>query len=74
MDKWYKTKWNYGGGYLTYDGVFVARFKYNRGMYAKFKKFLMQNFTPKEYFAELDRGISPLDALRSKGFPEVSLY
>lgn len=74
MDKWFKTKWNYGGGYLSYDNRFVARFKYNRAMYPMFKTFLLQNFTPDEYFAEMDKGVSPLQALQNKGFTIKSLY
>ena len=74
MDKWYKTKWVYGGGYLSYDGKFVARFKYNRALYPVFKTFLLRNFTPAEYFAEMDKGVSPLQALQNKGFPVESLY
>ena len=47
---------------------FVARFKWNRGSKAKFKKFLMKNFTPDEYFSRLDAGETPLAILKSKGF------
>jgi len=71
---WFKSKWVYGGGYLSYDRKFVARFKYNKPLYPKFKKFLIQNFTPDEYFAEMAKGVSPLQALQNKGFSIKSMY
>lgn len=71
---WAKSYWVYGGGYLSYKGQFVARFKYNKPLYPKFKRFLMKHFTPDEYFAEMAKGVSPLQALQNKGFPEVTMY
>jgi hypothetical protein len=49
---------------------FVARFKYARPMVNAnaFVKFLCNNFTPAEYFAQRAAGIPPLTILRSKGY------
>ena len=56
------------GGYLSYDGKFVARFKYSTREVAGFKSFLIKNFTPAEYFAELASGKAPGEVLRDKGY------
>ena len=47
---------------------FIARFKYGKQGLGSFKKFLMQNFTMEEYFAEMDKRIAPLRILESKGY------
>ena len=57
----------YQGGYLTYEGNFVSRFKYVTYQ-GSFKNFLIKNFTPKEYFTRYKEGESPLAILESKGF------
>ena len=68
-----KENFNYFGGYLTYKlnegerDKFVARFKYVIFQGA-FKKFLIKNFTPEEYFTRLDNDETPLGILKSKGF------
>ena len=58
----------YGSEYLSYQGKFVARFKYQRGSKASFITFLIKNFTVEEYFARLDNREAPLEILRSKGY------
>jgi hypothetical protein len=67
MSKFIKEQFNYDGMYLTYgpDRKFVARFK--RGGQADFKRFLVQNFTVDEYFAQLADS-APLTVLMSKGY------
>lgn len=72
---WNKENFNYHGGYLTYEGKFIARFKY-RGMpitMGMFKSFLIKNFTPEEYFAIYDngRGPAPIQILDDRGFNSV---
>jgi hypothetical protein len=62
-----KEEFNYSGGYLTYQGKFVARFKYSKD-HAQFKNFLIRNFTQSEYFERLANGESPLGVLGSKGY------
>ena len=49
---------------------FVARFKYLKPKSSanKFVKFLMDNFSPAEYFAEYAKGKTPLVILMEKGF------
>ena len=58
----------YGSEYLSYQGKFVARFKYQRGSRASFITFLIKNFTVEEYFARLDNREAPLEILRSRGY------
>lgn len=75
MTKFDKSKFNYHGGYLTYDGKFVARFKYRGGAkMGPFKSFLIKNFTVEEYFAIYNegRGPAPLQILEAKGFDWMS--
>ena len=62
-----KEGFDYFGGYLTYEGKFVARFKYVTYQ-GSFKNFLIKNFTPEEYFTRYKEGESPLAILESKGF------
>jgi hypothetical protein len=45
----------------TYAGArVVARFKWNRGRKAPFKKELIKNHTVEEYFAKMASGLAPL--------------
>jgi hypothetical protein len=62
-----KEEFNYSGGYLTYQGKFIARFKYIKD-HNQFKNFLIRNFTQTEYFERLANGESPLGVLGSKGY------
>ena len=62
-----KEGFDYYGGYLTYKGDFVARFKYVT-FQGSFKNFLIKHFTPEEYFTRYKEGESPLAILESKGF------
>ena len=58
-----------GTEYVNYaDGRFVARFKYSKGSKASFLTFLTKNFTVEEYFGRLEKGESPLEIVRSKGY------
>lgn len=50
---------------VTYNGRFVARFK--RGGRGPFLTFLVKNFTVEGYFALLDSGLAPLQALETRG-------
>ena len=54
--------------YVTYNGRFVARFKYNKRERAPFVTFLAKNFTTDEYFDRLSAGETPLAILLSKGY------
>ena len=65
MTRFNNKQFHYHGGYLKYDGKFVARFKYG-GMVA-FKKFLRDNFTVEEYFDLLENQ-APLKVLETKGY------
>ena len=74
---WNLSLFNYNGGYLTYGEYFspsekfVARFKYaaQRRRRNAFQKFLIDNFTPDEYFTATGvGGQSPLSALVGKGY------
>lgn len=60
------------GGYLMYDcGAdrrFVARFKHDRTAMGPFKTFLKKNFLVEEYMDMLDKGITPVKALETKGY------
>ena len=67
MTKFVKENFNYAGGYLTYNGKFVARFKYAKDSKGTFVTFLTKNFTTEEYFAELANK-APLTILESKGY------
>jgi len=55
-------------GYITYNGKFVARFKYRARNARGFASFIAANFTPAEYFARMDAGELPLIIAQSKGF------
>lgn len=77
VNGWNTSLFNYSAGYLTY-GVkyshsekFVARFKYAAQKRRKgaFVKFLVNNFTPDEYFTATIEGCqTPLSALVGKGY------
>ena len=67
MTKFVKSEFQ-GSEYVTYQGRFVARFKYNRGRKGTFITFLCKNFTVEEYFERLDAGVPPLTILESKGY------
>ena len=60
------------GGYLKYQGKFVARFKYSpKGYRPSFRKFLVENFTPAEYFERTSGNTiecAPAKVLESKGW------
>lgn len=62
-----KELFSYSGGYLSYDGKFVARFKITKDK-PSFQSFLIKNFTPAEYFAELAGGKAPGEVLQAKGY------
>ena len=82
INGWDMSLFNYQAGYLSYgryfsvEEKFVARFKYaaQRSRKAGFIKFLVNNFTPEEYFsrtayrADGSLGETPLGVLESKGY------
>ena len=54
---------------LYYEGKFVARFKYIQTRAINdFKKFLIANFTPEEYFSREQKHEAPLVIMESKGY------
>ena len=69
MNKFTKDNLKKEGQYLLFgpDRKFVARFKY-RGPFtmSKFRKELMANHTPEEYFAQYNTGKAPLEILKEK--------
>jgi hypothetical protein len=68
MTAFEKSKFEYGGGYLSYEGQFVARFKYKPSNRAGFVSFLMKNFTVEEFFGRRADDKSPMSILQSKGY------
>ena len=68
-----KENFRWDGMYLTYimssfgEYTFIARFKRNTRDRASFTKFLIKNFTMKEYF-DLLRTSTPEAILKSKGW------
>ena len=66
--EWISKNFNNNNGFLTYENKFVARFKYKVSAVNDFKKFLVSNFSPTEYFARLDAKEAPLNILESKGY------
>lgn len=68
MARFNKAEFEFDGMYLTYNGEFVARFKYVRGNAGPFRTFLIKHFTQEEYFARHRAGESPLEILQSKGY------
>lgn len=67
MTKFNKADFSYHGGYLTYKGNFIARFKH-RGPFtkAKFLKELIKNHTVEDYTNAYLFGFAPLVILRDK--------
>lgn len=65
MSKFIKERFT-GTEYVSYGDRFVARFK--RGGRGPFLSFLAKNFTVEEYFALLDSGLAPLQALETRGY------
>jgi hypothetical protein len=68
------TMTDFGGGeFFHYQGKFVARFRSycGRGEKTRFRKFLVDNFTPAEYFEELKTN-PPLLILKKKGYVSVN--
>lgn len=67
--KFDKTKFSKFSDTLTYDGKFVARFKYSSRDVAGFKSFLTKNFEVEEYFSLIEElGFAPVTALEIKGY------
>ena len=74
-ERFEKEKFNYHGGYLTYNGEFVARFKY-RGLAltkAQFQRMLIKHYTPEEYFARLKDRESPLGIFEQDGIYRLDM-
>lgn len=65
---------NFDGAYLTYQGRFVARFKYFKRNMAGFRSFLIKHFEVEEYFGRLadnpdgEGQEAPLEIMKSKGY------
>ena len=68
MTKFAKENFSNSGGYVTYNGKFVARFKYAKSGAGSFITFLIKNFTVEEYFALLNVGVAPLMIVQEKGY------
>lgn len=74
--KFDRSKFNYFGGYLTYnigteakpDEKFIARFRYRGGGKASFLSFLIKNFTVEEYLTRAAGKEAPLEILNAKGY------
>lgn len=62
-----KSEFNFHGGYLTYKGQFVARFKISKAPITKaiFIKELIKNHTVESYFEEL-KNSTPVHILKEK--------
>ena len=67
MTKFIKEQFEVSGGYVSYQGKFVLRDKYNKATGSKVT-FLIKNFTVEEYFGRLDAGETPLKIMESKGY------
>jgi hypothetical protein len=67
-DRFLSANFSYYGGYLTYNGKFVARFKYGKKDKPGFVKFLKNNFSVTEYSDRLSAGETPVKILESKGY------
>lgn len=63
-----RSKFTFYGGYLEYEGRFVARFKYDPSNASGFRTFLIKNFGVEEYFARYQAGEAPLHILESKRY------
>ena len=70
--KFEKSKFNYHGGYLTYNNRVVARFKHCPRDKGRFVTFLIKNFTVKEYF-EKSAEQSPAKILQEKGYVSTTV-
>ncbi len=73
MTKFNKEAFEFGGEYLSYNGMFVARFKRNKGDRAGFVSFLIKNFAVEEYFSEYDAGGTPVGILESRGYVSATV-
>lgn len=67
MAKFIKSEFS-GSEYVSYEGKFIARFKYAKAGKGSFLTFLVKNFSVEEYFGRLDAGEAPLKVLESKGY------
>tara|TARA_Y100000389_G_scaffold195336_1_gene226628 strand:+ start:430 stop:834 length:405 start_codon:yes stop_codon:yes gene_type:complete len=68
---WDTEAFSYHGGYLTYYGYFIARWKYGAGLTGRgeFKRFLIKNFTPDGYLDAIEqKGATPMGVLEAAGF------
>jgi len=67
MTRFNKSDFNYHGGYLTYKGTFIARFKHRGPITkAKFLKELILNHTVESYTNAYLFGYAPVAILRDK--------
>ncbi len=67
-EDWNRKDFTYSGGYLSYRGTFVARFKYVKSNKPHFLTFLINNFHPAEYFGRMEDDIAPAEVLRERGY------
>lgn len=66
---WDRGAFSYHGGYLTYYGYFIGRWKYGKSGMGEFKRFLMKNFTPDQYLDAIEqKGATPMGVLEAAGF------
>lgn len=68
MNEFIKEQFNFDGMYLTYNGEFVARFKYQPAEHKRFIKFIMEHFTVSGYFGKIKEGYAPLSILEERGY------
>lgn len=68
MTQFIKDQFQIDGPYVSYNGKFIARFKYQAAAKGSFITFLIKNFTVEEYFAAIDVGSAPLTVAESKGY------
>ena len=67
MTKFNKSDFSYHGEYLSYNGAFIARFKYRGPITkAKFIKELVKNHTVEIYLQAYFSGKSPVTILKDK--------
>lgn len=67
MTKFNKEDFSYHGGYLTYKGTFIARFKHRGPITkAKFLKELIKNHTVENYTNAYLFGFAPIAILKDK--------
>lgn len=74
-ERFEKENFTYGGGYLSYNGAFVARFKY-RGMRptkSQFQKTLIKHYTPAEYFERMANRETPIGIFEADGLMSVDI-